>query len=162
MDSSPAQHVVSPINFDTVQPARERRPSYRQSYEDWRSGEGSSSVKGEVHGIRVATYISGALATPHGSAAQFRRVSSVNLLAKSLEHANELYDELESLESKLKVTSLLGGCLCVAAFASFLNGYHTSVMIQGRKRVIQRRFNVSVPRARVSETAPTLRERSER
>ena len=112
MDSSPAQHVVSPINFDTVQPARERRPSYRQSYEDWRSGEGSSSVKGEVHGIRVATYISGALATPHGSAAQFRRVSSVNLLAKSLEHANELYDELESLESKLKVTSLLGGCLC--------------------------------------------------
>jgi ariadne-1 len=32
---------------------------------------------------------------------------------------------------------------------------------QGRKRVIQRRFNVSVPRARVSETAPTLRERSE-
>ena len=33
---------------------------------------------------------------------------------------------------------------------------------QGRKRVIQRRFNVSVPRARVSEPAPTLRERSER
>ena len=33
---------------------------------------------------------------------------------------------------------------------------------QGRKRVIQRRFKVSVPRARVSETAPTLRERSER
>ena len=32
----------------------------------------------------------------------------------------------------------------------------------GRKRVIQRRFNVSVPRARVLETAPTLRERSER
>ena len=35
-------------------------------------------------------------------------------------------------------------------------------MVQGRKRVIQRRFNVSVPRARVLETAPTLRERSER
>ena len=33
---------------------------------------------------------------------------------------------------------------------------------QGSKRVIQRRFNVSVPRARVSEPAPTLRERSER
>ena len=33
---------------------------------------------------------------------------------------------------------------------------------QGSKRVIQRRFNVSVPRARVPETAPTLRERSER
>ena len=33
---------------------------------------------------------------------------------------------------------------------------------QGGKRVIQRRFNVSVPRARVSETAPALRERSER
>ena len=33
---------------------------------------------------------------------------------------------------------------------------------QGRKRVIQRRFNVSFPRARVSETALTLRERSER
>ena len=32
----------------------------------------------------------------------------------------------------------------------------------GRKRVIQRRFNVSVPRARVSKTAPTRRERSER
>ena len=32
----------------------------------------------------------------------------------------------------------------------------------GSKRVIQRSFNVSVPRARVSETAPTLRERSER
>jgi predicted unusual protein kinase regulating ubiquinone biosynthesis (AarF/ABC1/UbiB family) len=32
----------------------------------------------------------------------------------------------------------------------------------GRTRVIQRRFNVSVPRARVSETAPTLRDRSER
>ena len=34
--------------------------------------------------------------------------------------------------------------------------------IQGRKRVIQRRFNVSVPRARVSGTASTRRERSER
>ena len=33
---------------------------------------------------------------------------------------------------------------------------------QGRKRALQRRFNVSVPRARVSGTAPTLRERSER
>jgi hypothetical protein len=33
---------------------------------------------------------------------------------------------------------------------------------QGRKRVIQPRFNVSVPRARVSETGPTLRDRSER
>jgi hypothetical protein len=33
---------------------------------------------------------------------------------------------------------------------------------RGSTRVIQRRFNVSVPRARVSETAPTLRERSER
>jgi hypothetical protein len=33
---------------------------------------------------------------------------------------------------------------------------------QGRKRVIQRRLNVSFPRAHVSETAPTLRERSER
>ena len=33
---------------------------------------------------------------------------------------------------------------------------------RGGKRVIQRRFNVSVPRARVSKTAPTLRERSER
>ncbi|KAH8058983.1 transmembrane transporter [Aureococcus anophagefferens] len=106
MDSSPAQHVVSPINFDTVQPARERRPSYRQSYEDWRSGEGSSSVKGEVHGIRVATYISGALATPHGSSAQFRRVSSVNLLAKSLEHANELYDE--SVMNAAEATALPG------------------------------------------------------
>ena len=35
-------------------------------------------------------------------------------------------------------------------------------LAQGRKRVIQRLFNVSVPRARVSETVPTLRERSER
>ena len=34
--------------------------------------------------------------------------------------------------------------------------------LQGRKRVIQCRFNVSVSRSRVSETAPTLRERSER
>ena len=33
---------------------------------------------------------------------------------------------------------------------------------QGRKRVIQPRFNVSVPRAHVSKSAPTLRERSER
>ena len=33
---------------------------------------------------------------------------------------------------------------------------------QGSKRVIQCRFNVSVPRARVSKPAPTLRERSER
>ena len=32
---------------------------------------------------------------------------------------------------------------------------------QGRKRVIQRRFNVSVPRARVPGKASTLRERSE-
>ena len=32
---------------------------------------------------------------------------------------------------------------------------------QGRKRVIQRRFNVSVPRARVPEKAPTVRDRSE-
>jgi hypothetical protein len=34
--------------------------------------------------------------------------------------------------------------------------------LKGRTRVIQRRFNVSVPRARVPETALTLRERSER
>ena len=33
---------------------------------------------------------------------------------------------------------------------------------QGRTRVIQRRFNVSVPRARVPEKASTLRDRSER
>ena len=32
----------------------------------------------------------------------------------------------------------------------------------GSKRVIQRRFNVSVPRARVPRKAPTLRDRSER
>jgi hypothetical protein len=32
----------------------------------------------------------------------------------------------------------------------------------GRTRVIQRRFNVSVPRARVPEKASTLRDRSER
>ena len=32
----------------------------------------------------------------------------------------------------------------------------------GRKRVIQRRFNVSVPRARVPGKASTLRDRSER
>ena len=32
----------------------------------------------------------------------------------------------------------------------------------GSKRVIQRRFNVSVPRARVTETTSTLRDRSER
>ena len=32
----------------------------------------------------------------------------------------------------------------------------------GSKRVIQRRFNVSVPRARVPEKASTLRDRSER
>ena len=58
----------------------------------------------------------------------------------------------------------------VAAGASLLvkdtglrNGYAASGGGgQGRKRVIQRRFNVSVPRACVSETAPTLRERSER
>ena len=40
--------------------------------------------------------------------------------------------------------------------------YSTLGTQQGRTRVIQRRFNVSVPPARVSETAPTLRERSER
>ena len=33
---------------------------------------------------------------------------------------------------------------------------------QGRTRVIQRRFNVSVPRARVLKKASTLRDRSER
>ena len=33
---------------------------------------------------------------------------------------------------------------------------------QGRTRVIQRRFNVSVPRARVPKKASTLRDRSER
>ena len=33
---------------------------------------------------------------------------------------------------------------------------------QGSKRVIQRRFNVSVPRARVPEKASMLRDRSER
>ena len=32
----------------------------------------------------------------------------------------------------------------------------------GRKRVIQRRFNVAVPRARVRETTIILRDRSER
>ena len=39
---------------------------------------------------------------------------------------------------------------------------NNGVREQGSKRVIQRRFNVSVPRATVPETAPTLRERSER
>ena len=34
--------------------------------------------------------------------------------------------------------------------------------LQGSKRVIQRRFNVSLPRARVTENTSTLRERSER
>ena len=34
--------------------------------------------------------------------------------------------------------------------------------VRSHKRVIQRRFNMSVPRARVPETASTLRERSER
>ena len=32
----------------------------------------------------------------------------------------------------------------------------------GRERVVRRRFNVSLPRARVPEKASTLRERSER
>ena len=40
--------------------------------------------------------------------------------------------------------------------------WYSTARAQGSKRVIQRRFNVSVPRARVSETVPTLRERSER
>ena len=38
----------------------------------------------------------------------------------------------------------------------------TSPSAPGQERVIQCRFNVSVPHARVSELAPTLRERSER
>ena len=37
-----------------------------------------------------------------------------------------------------------------------------TAFLSGRTRVIQSRFKVSVPRARVSKTAPTLRERSER
>jgi hypothetical protein len=41
-------------------------------------------------------------------------------------------------------------------FANFLRDS------QGRTRVIQRRFNVSVPRARVLGKASTLRDRSER
>ena len=42
------------------------------------------------------------------------------------------------------------------------NAVDADCAVQGRKRVIQRRFNVSVPRARVSEKAPTLRKRPER
>jgi hypothetical protein len=48
---------------------------------------------------------------------------------------------------------------------AFLSGKlyrEQSVADEGGKRVIQRRFNVSVSRARVSRTAPTLRARSER
>ncbi|KAK7254540.1 hypothetical protein SO694_0001143 [Aureococcus anophagefferens] len=40
--------------------------------------------------------------------------------------------------------------------------FATSVARLGSKRVIQRRFNVSVPRARVPGKASTLRDRSER
>ena len=45
-----------------------------------------------------------------------------------------------------------------AAFASL----PVLAFLRRRARVIQRCFNVSVPRKRVSETAPTLRERSGR
>ena len=107
--------------------AADRAPSYRQAYQGYRNGEDVGG-RGAVHAIRAATYMSGGLATPHGSAAQFKRVSSVNLLATSLEHATELYDELERLDSQLKISGLLSGCVGVAATANFLNGYHTSVM----------------------------------
>ena len=44
----------------------------------------------------------------------------------------------------------------------FIPANQASGKTRSRKRVIQRRFNVSVPRARVPEKASTLRERSER
>jgi len=116
------------LDYSTAKPPPPTRaPSYRQSYSSWRAGEDAGG-RGAVHAIRAATYMSGGLATPHGSAAAFKRVSSVNLLATSLEHATELYDELERLDSKLRISGLLGGCVGVAATANFLNGYHTSVM----------------------------------
>ena len=46
--------------------------------------------------------------------------------------------------------------------AGFRDGLSHARRGQGRTRVIQRRFNVSVPRARVLKPAPTLRDRSER
>ena len=102
------------VDLNTVrQPPPTRAPSYRQAYQGYRNGEDVGG-RGAVHAIRAATYMSGGLATPHGSAAQFKRVSSVNLLATSLEHATELYDELERLDSQLKISGLLSGCVGVA------------------------------------------------
>jgi SP family facilitated glucose transporter-like MFS transporter 3 len=126
--ASPGAMLPPEFDLNTVrQPPPTRAPSYRQAYQGYRNGEDVGG-RGAVHAIRAATYMSGGLATPHGSAAQFKRVSSVNLLATSLEHATELYDELERLDSQLKISGLLSGCVGVAATANFLNGYHTSVM----------------------------------
>ena len=57
-------------------------------------------------------------------------------------------------------TTVASGALSATTFAG--SGALKQVRHQGRTRVIQRRFNVSVPRARVSEKASMLRERSER
>ena len=82
--ASPGAMLPPEFDLNTVrQPPPTRAPSYRQAYQGYRNGEDVGG-RGAVHAIRAATYMSGGLATPHGSAAQFKRVSSVNLLATSL------------------------------------------------------------------------------
>ena len=56
----------------------------------------------------------------------------------------------------------VGRALAAVDPVGLLSSWAAFCRAQGRKRVIQRRFNMSVPRARVPEKASTRRERSER
>ena len=87
----------------------------------------------------------GALVAEAGLAFDVAYTSTLKRAIRTLDHALEQSDHMW-----IPVTK-----------AWQLNERHYGAL-QGRKRVIHRRFNVNVPRARVSETAPTLRERSER
>ena len=60
---------------------RRRARRTRRSRREVGAGEDAGG-RGAVHAIRAATYMSGGLATPHGSAAAFKRVSSAYAAVK--------------------------------------------------------------------------------
>ena len=70
-----------------------------------------------------------------------------------------LRDDSERENDRKRLYATLGGA---AGIATAFNAPVGGVLYRGGKRTMQVRFNMSVPRATVSEKASTLRERSER
>ncbi|KAJ1450393.1 hypothetical protein M885DRAFT_532430 [Pelagophyceae sp. CCMP2097] len=89
----------------------------------WTSGSDAQMVR------LVMSASTSNLITPFGdSGAALRRQKSILELTTSKQAADDLKRSVAAAEMQLKVTPLLMACIAIAAAASFLNGYHTSVM----------------------------------